>query len=83
MRLAKDLLGCKSDLLRLLTRTNHMNLSRWNFVRIPRLTVNCEQLHNSAFEIAADHASGENLLGGTSDLLRLIARTNRVKFKHL
>ena len=31
MRLAKDLLGGYSDLLRLLARTSYLKLSRWDF----------------------------------------------------
>ena len=40
MRLAEDLLGSTPDLLRLLARTNHLNLNSLDLVRVPRLTVN-------------------------------------------
>ena len=44
MRLAKDLLGHTSDVLRLLARANHFELGRWQFVTTPRLPVYRERL---------------------------------------
>ena len=40
MRLAEDLLGSTPDLLRLLARTDHLNLNRWDLVRLQRVAVN-------------------------------------------
>ena len=79
MRLAKDLLESNSDLLRLLARTNDFKSKRRDLERIPRLAIHLWHLYNYALEMAPDHASGEGPAGGTSDLLRLLARTNRLE----
>ena len=59
MRLAKDMLGDTSELLRLIARTNHIQLNRWDLVRVHWLKSNCSHLYNHVFEMAPDHASGE------------------------
>ena len=61
MRLATDLLGSPSDLLRLLARTKRFTLRFWDLVWIQWLTVNFSHLHNDTLEIAPDHSSGEGL----------------------
>ena len=52
MRLAKDLLGGTSELLRLLARTNHLKLTCWDLVRVQLFAVDLSHLHHYAFEMA-------------------------------
>ena len=64
IHLAKNLSEGTSDLLRLLAWTNHLKLSRWDFVWVPWLTIHCADFHYHASEMAPDHASGERRARG-------------------
>ena len=64
MRLAKDLLGCTSDLLRLLARTNHLKLHRMGIGVDTTVGGELLALQYYALAMAPDHASGEGLAEG-------------------
>ena len=64
MRLATDLLCGTSELLRLLARTNHSKLNRWNSVRVQCLAVHWSHFHNYVLKMEPDHASAKDLMRG-------------------
>ena len=75
--------GGTSDVFRLLALDNHVKINRWGVVRVQLLNVNLLHLHHYALQIAPGHPAGEGLVvWGTSDVLRLLALTNHLTFRH-
>ena len=68
-----------SDLHRLLPVPNSLKSMCCDLVWIEWWAVNYLNLHNSAFEMAPDHATGAGLGGGTSDVPKLLAQTKYIK----